>query len=92
MNVWDLILATVDEFGTNASGDQMCNYASWKWRHMLTKFATNKVTPIMMSTHGFVVPLEMFIGETIAKSPKLQERLSLSMMQYDDNNMRPCGA
>ena len=63
--------------------------ASWR---LEAKFATNKVTPIMMSTHGFVVPLEMFIGETIAKSPKLQERLSLSMMQYDDNNMRPCGA
>ena len=56
MNVWDLILATVDEFGTNASGDQMCNYASWKWRHMLTKFATNKVTPVMVSTRGSVVP------------------------------------
>ena len=56
MNVWDLILATVDKFGTNASGDQMCNYASWKWRHMLTKFANNKVTPVMVSTRGSVVP------------------------------------
>ena len=63
--------------------------ASWCLK---ANFATDKVTPVVVSTHGFVLPLEMFIGETIAKSPKLQERLSLSMMQYDDNNMRPCGA
>ena len=30
------------------------------WRHLLTKFASYKVPPVMVSTHGSVVPLAMF--------------------------------
>ena len=30
------------------------------WRHMLTKFASYKVPPVMVSTLGSVVPLAMF--------------------------------
>ena len=32
------------------------------WRHLLTKFASFKVPPVMVSTHGSVVPLAMFIN------------------------------
>ena len=31
-----------------------------KWRHLLAKFVTNKVTQVMVSTHGSVVLLAMF--------------------------------
>ena len=30
------------------------------WRHLLTKFASYRVLPVMVSTHGSVVPLAMF--------------------------------
>ena len=30
------------------------------WRHLLTKFASYKVPPVMVLTHGSVVPLAMF--------------------------------
>ena len=30
------------------------------WRHLLTKFVSYKVPPVMVSTHGSVVPLAMF--------------------------------
>ena len=31
------------------------------WRHLFTKFASYKVPPVMVSTHGSVVPLAMFL-------------------------------
>ena len=31
------------------------------WRQLLTKFASYKVPPVMVSTHGSVVPLAMFL-------------------------------
>ena len=31
------------------------------WSHLLTKFAIYKVPPVMLSTHGSVVPLAMFL-------------------------------
>ena len=30
------------------------------WRHLLTRFTSYKVPPVMVSTHGSVVPLAMF--------------------------------
>ena len=30
-------------------------------RHLLTKFASYRVLPVMVSTHGSVVPLAMFL-------------------------------
>ena len=42
------------------------------WRHLLTKFASYKVPPVMVSTHGSVVPLAMFnpFLETFSNFPK----------------------
>ena len=31
------------------------------WCHLFTKFACCKVPPVMVSTHGSVVPLAMFV-------------------------------
>ena len=31
------------------------------WRHLLAKFASYRVLPVMVSTHGSVVPLAMFL-------------------------------
>ena len=40
-------------------GGQISNKCMW--HHLLTKFASCKVPPVMVSTHGSVVPLTMFI-------------------------------
>ena len=44
--------------------DKFCNNArisnKFKRRHLWTKFASYKVPPVMVSTHGSVVPLAMF--------------------------------
>ena len=39
------------------------------WRHLLTKFASYKVPPVMVSTHRSVVPLAMFYYMVITKVP-----------------------
>ena len=65
----------VAKFLTNASGTtwwpnflliQVAPSGVWisnkcMWSHLLTKFAIYKVPPVMLSTHGSVVPLAMFV-------------------------------
>ena len=45
----------VAKFCTNAR-----IFNTFMWGHLLTKFASYKVLPVMVSTHGSVVPLAMF--------------------------------
>merc|ERR1712218_565348 len=42
-------------------GGQISNKCMWYNLFMFTKFASYKVPPVMVSTHGSVVPLAMFL-------------------------------
>ena len=46
----------VAKFCTNAR-----IFNKFMWHHLLTKFASYRVLPVMVSTHGSVVPLAMFV-------------------------------
>ena len=51
-------------------GHKICNYeyASWKGRHL---FEAQRVTSVMVSTHGSVVPLAMFLPKKPSFKPLL---------------------
>ena len=46
------------------------------WRHLLTKFSSSEIPPVMVSTYGYVVPLAMFTT-IIALSHHPNTRLTL---------------
>ena len=48
-------------------GGWISNKCMWYHLFMFTKFASYKVPPVMVSTHGSVVPLAMFLERTILK-------------------------
>ena len=39
----------------------------YMWCHLFSKFASYKVPPVMVSTHGSVVPLAMFKNNFLAE-------------------------
>ena len=49
----------------------MNKFVCKKWRHLLAKIASNKVTLVMVSTHGSVVPLSMFVWFCVFIMPLL---------------------
>ena len=64
-------------------GGQISNYCKWRhllakfltnaisnqcmWHHLFTKFASYKVPPVLVSTHGSVVPLAMFLKMDVSE-------------------------
>ena len=61
-------------------GGQISNKCMW--RHLLTKFASYKVIQVLVSTHGSVVPLAMFVCQVYmvwlkGNSPSFQLYFSL---------------